>query len=190
MSVPLLVILMLAMILLAKEGISMVAATEKVLLPHQYHRKLGTVKKTKEHVARVKAAQKREKVKGSGGNDEHGKRSNKWPTARKQFLATPEVRANGCAACGAKTGLQVHHVVPFHTNPALELDPTNYIALCEYVQGLECHLFIGHGGHNGGFKKTNLNVRADAAELRAHPDRLAAIHARIEKTAVPNQPSG
>jgi 5-methylcytosine-specific restriction protein A len=161
----------------------------KQLLPHQHHRRLGTVKKTKEHVARVKAAQKREKGKLKGGNAEDGKRSNKWPTARKHYLKSPEVQANGCAACGAKTGLQVHHVVPFHTNPALELDPTNYIALCEYVGGLECHEFIGHGGHNGGFKKTNLKVREDAAELRAHPDRLAAIHARIEKNAVPNKPS-
>lgn len=155
----------------------------KTLLPHQHHRKLGTVKKTADHIARVKAAQKREKGKATDAT-----RSNKWPTARKHFLKSPEVQADGCAACGAKQGLQVHHCVPFHDDPTKELDPTNFIALCESVGGLECHEMIGHGGRRGGFKRFNPNVRADAADLRKHPDKLAAIHARVEKNSKPNQP--
>ena len=153
-------------------------------LPHQYHRRMKTVRPTKAHVARVKSAQKREQKKAKGGTAEDGKRSNKWPTARKHFLKN---NTDGCAACGAKKGLQVHHVIPFHDNPALELDPTNYIALCEFVGGLECHEKIGHDPVRG-FKRFNPNVRKDAAELRAHPERLAQIHARVAKNSKPNQP--
>lgn len=158
-------------------------ASAPTLLPHQHHRAAGTVKKTAAHVARVKSAQKRESAKATDS-----KRSSKWPTVRRKFIKSPEVAAAGCAACGAKQGLQVHHKTPFHTNPALELDPNNLIALCEYVGGLECHEFIGHGGHNGGFKKYNPNVEADAKALRADPTQLAAIHARIEKSAKVNAP--
>jgi hypothetical protein len=147
------------------------------LLPHQYHRAKGTVKKTQAHIARVRAAQKREK-----GKTGDAQRSNKWPTARKHFL---KIVTDGCAACGSKIGIQVHHCVPFHDNPALELDPSNFIALCEHVGGLECHEMIGHGGS---FKMFNPNVRADAAALRANPSQLKAIQAKALASRKVNAP--
>lgn len=103
------------------------------------------------HVARVHAAQARERAKLV-------ERSPKWPAARRRHLkAHPS-----CAACGARKGLQVHHVVPFARKPSRELDPTNLVTLCEYVGGWECHQAIGHGGS---FKFYNPGVRRDAAEI-------------------------
>ena len=134
------------------------------LLPHQHHRIAGTVKRTEKHVARVRAAQKREKAKEK-------ERSPKWRATRKRFLAkNPE-----CAACGARRGLQVHHVEPFHLNPGRELDVTNLITLCEYVGGLECHELLGHGDH---WKCYVPDVRVLAAELRERPEALAEVRRR------------
>lgn len=153
------------------------ATAAPALLPHQHHRAAGTVKKTDAHIARVRSAQKRERSKATDGQ-----RSSKWPTARRKFLAA---NTDGCAACGSKQGLQVHHKKPFHTDPSLELDPNNFIALCEYVGGLECHEMIGHGGN---FKKYNPNVEADCEALRADPTRLKTIQARAMKVRRVNAP--
>ena len=149
------------------------------LLPHQVHRAAGTVEVTLKHIARVKAAQAREQAKAKPGSG----RSSKWPTVRKKFVSALRARGEGCAACGAKVGLQVHHVVPFHTDPTLELRPSNLIALCEYVGGLECHDFLGHPK---GFQWVNPGVRADAAALLADPTALAKIRARARSAAVKN----
>ena len=55
----------------------------------------------------------------------------------------------------------MHHVIPFHLDPAKELDRTNLIVLCmAYPQ--ECHLQIGHGGY---FKAYNPNVIADSKAM-------------------------
>lgn len=151
------------------------------MLPHQHHRALGTVKKTKEHIARVRASQKREKTKHLDG-----KRSSKWPTFRKKYLAAHKAKGGGCEACGAKVGLQLHHVEPFHTDPSKELDPTNMLVACMYVGGLECHEKIAHS--EKGFKWVNPNSRADCAALMAHPEDLEKIRARAVKNAIPNQP--
>jgi 5-methylcytosine-specific restriction enzyme A len=94
------------------------------------------------------------------------KRSDKWPTVEKHFRETNPT----CAACGGKDRLNVHHCMPFHLDPSKELDPTNLITLC--MGEKECHLHIGHGGS---FKQYNPNVRADAAEALAHPNRFEAI---------------
>jgi len=94
------------------------------------------------------------------------KRSDKWPTVERHFLeANPT-----CAACGGKNRLNVHHCMPFHLDPAKELDPTNLITLC--MGDKECHLHIGHGGS---FKQYNPNVRQDAAEVLAHPKEFDQI---------------
>lgn len=144
------------------------------LLPHQVHRAEGTVEKTEAHIAKVKAAQKREKKKEE-------ERSPKWPAARRKHLkAHPE-----CAACGSRQGLQVHHRLPFHANPALELDPENLVTLCMYVGGLLCHEKLGHHPKKG-FKWYNPFILADAAELRAYPERLGSIYVRVSKAAKPN----
>ena len=73
-------------------------------------------------------------------------------------------------ACGSSKNLNVHHCKPFHLDPALELDPANLITLC--MDTKECHLHIGHGGS---FKQYNPNVRKDAAEALAHPNKFDAL---------------
>lgn len=68
------------------------------------------------------------------------RRSSKWDSVRDAFLLEHPV----CAACGSSKKLQVHHIVPFHLHPELELDVGNLIVLC--MDENECHLEIGHGG--------------------------------------------
>src|SRR5579863_7210220 len=82
------------------------------------------------------------------------KRSDKWPALRKKFLA-----GKVCAVCGGKKKLEAHHIKPFHLFPALELDPSNLIALCEGNKEINCHLGIGH---LGSFKSYNETVVTDA----------------------------
>lgn len=86
-------------------------------------------------------------------------RSPQWPRVEREFKTTHP----RCEACGTGKGLlAVHHVMPFHINPRLELDPANLITLCEaWIGGNKCHLRIGHLGN---WKKWNPNVRADAAK--------------------------
>lgn len=84
------------------------------------------------------------------------KRSNQWPKVREEFLKLHP----SCALCGGKKKLEVHHKQPFHMKPALELDTTNLITLCEEKKnGVNCHLFCGHIGD---FKAVNTNVVFDA----------------------------
>lgn len=106
-------------------------------------------------------------------------RSDKWPAARKLWLKNNSI----CAACNSTQFLQVHHVKPFHDDPALELDPTNYITLCMSTN--ECHIRLGHGGS---FKKFNPNVRKDCAEAIVNPSNLLAIIERAKDAALPNVP--
>tara|TARA_R110000868_G_scaffold138335_2_gene352369 strand:+ start:2027 stop:2356 length:330 start_codon:yes stop_codon:yes gene_type:complete len=68
-------------------------------------------------------------------------RSSHWEATRSLFLKTNP----SCAACGGISKLQVHHKQPFHLFPALELDPSNLITLCE--EQTKCHLDIGHLGN-------------------------------------------
>jgi 5-methylcytosine-specific restriction protein A len=84
------------------------------------------------------------------------KRSPMWSKVRKEFLKQhPE-----CAVCKDKRKLEVHHIKPFHLFPELELEPTNLLTMCESKSyGIICHLLVGH---NGDYKKYNLNVIADA----------------------------
>ena len=89
---------------------------------------------------------------------EQGKtRSGKWPKVRKDFLA----KNPNCAVCGIGTGKrEVHHIRPFHMHPDLELNPANFITLCENKKdGVNCHLLFGH---LGSFKSFNENVVLDA----------------------------
>ena len=82
-------------------------------------------------------------------------RSSQWPKVRAAYLADHPV----CAVCGSMKNLNVHHKKPFHLFPALELDPTNFVTLCESA-GMNCHITFGHLGN---FKSYNLNVDADVA---------------------------
>lgn len=84
-------------------------------------------------------------------------RSSKWPAVRKQHLATHPC----CVLCGGTAKLEVHHIRPFHLHPELELDPTNFVTLCEAgKEGVNCHLLFGHLGN---FKSFNTTVLEDAA---------------------------
>lgn len=94
----------------------------------------------------------------AGKHDLTVTRSSKWPAARAQHLKYHPV----CAVCGGAEKLEVHHIRPFHLHPELELDPTNFITLCEALKGgVNCHLFFGHLGN---FKSFNTNVVTDAAQ--------------------------
>ena len=66
-------------------------------------------------------------------------RSSKWPALRRQWLKTYPT----CDACGRHTKLEVHHIIPFHIKPELELDVKNLITLCENPAAC-CHFTIGH----------------------------------------------
>jgi 5-methylcytosine-specific restriction protein A len=116
------------------------------------------------------------------------RRSPHWRAVEKAWLA----KHGHCAACGNNEQLQVHHVLPFHSHPELELadgtgryclarDPKNprlfrenLVTLC-MNRGFECHLAIGHGGD---FRRDNPRVLDDAAELRRYPARRPLIWAR------------
>ena len=86
-----------------------------------------------------------------------------------------------CAACGSKQHVQVHHLWPVHFpgGEKTELDPTNFMTLCERP-GWNCHIRIGHGGD---FKARNPEARKDAAlSLERITDReypKAARHAEV-----------
>jgi 5-methylcytosine-specific restriction endonuclease McrA len=84
-------------------------------------------------------------------------RSSRWPTIRKAFLASH----GACACCGGTKLLEVHHIVPFHVDSDLELNPDNLITLCESASdGIVCHLCVGHLGN---YKNNNPEVVEDAA---------------------------
>ena len=70
-----------------------------------------------------------------------------------------------CAACGSRTRVRPHHVVPVSVDPSRLLDPHNLLSLCEsYAEGVNCHLFFGHGGD---WSTYNPNAVRDAFEYRA-----------------------
>ena len=68
-------------------------------------------------------------------------RSPLWSTVRNNHL----IKEPLCQLCGGKTKLNVHHILPFHMNPELELDPNNLITLCNGSSGtISCHIRFGH----------------------------------------------
>jgi hypothetical protein len=94
------------------------------------------------------------------------KRSTHWPTVEKHFRETHAT----CAACGGTERLNVHHIIPFHINAALELDLNNLITLC--MGKLECHLKIGHLND---FHHVNQNVRDDCEKILANQSKRDEI---------------
>ena len=77
-------------------------------------------------------------------------RSPKWRKVRNEFIKNN----NECAACGRDDDLEVHHIVPYHVDPSLELDHCNLITLC----GKHCHFIFGHLGD---WKSWNKDVVED-----------------------------
>jgi len=88
------------------------------------------------------------------------RRSSQWPAVRKDFISLNPY----CAACGKAENLEVHHIIPYHEAPELELDPDNLISLCDQPGPDNCHLNVGHLGD---FHQKNPNVRADAHRILA-----------------------
>lgn len=86
------------------------------------------------------------------------KRSGSWRRIRKEHLK----RQPRCQCCEGKKKLEVHHIVPFHVDPSLELVASNLMTLCEAKRyGLTCHQLMGHLGN---YRRTNTKVRQDVAE--------------------------
>lgn len=94
-----------------------------------------------------------------GGEDRaFGKaRSARWPAVRAAHLK----RFPTCEVCGRKDSRDVHHVVPFHVDNALELESSNLMTLCDGPTA--CHFAIGHFGNWATWNKA---VRKDAETLR------------------------
>ncbi len=82
-------------------------------------------------------------------------RSPHWPATEKAFKAKHPT----CEACGETRNLQVHHVLPYHKYPELELDESNLITLCEYPPH-NCHF----RAHLYDWKSWDKDIRKHAAE--------------------------
>ena len=82
-------------------------------------------------------------------------RSSKWSKCRRAHL----IKHPRCICCGKKKvfGMQVHHIVPFHVDPSLELVESNLATLCNNPR---CHL---DKGHLGNWRSWNWNVIEDCA---------------------------
>lgn len=88
-------------------------------------------------------------------------RSPEWALVRHVHLeAHPQ-----CICCGADKKLEVHHIIPFHIAPQLELDPNNLVTLCRggRFKSLNCHLVFGH---LCSWKRFNLSVHSDAINMK------------------------
>ena len=66
-------------------------------------------------------------------------RSSQWKTVRDKFIKKNPC----CEVCGATKNLTVHHKLPFHVFPHLELDEKNLVTLCE-GDVVNCHFLFGH----------------------------------------------
>ena len=84
------------------------------------------------------------------------KRSSRWPAVRNAWIKDHPT----CACCGGTDSLEVHHKIPFHVAPMLELDGLNLITLCESKR--QCHLRVGHYFN---WKLHNPDVERMAAEF-------------------------
>lgn len=83
------------------------------------------------------------------------RRSSKWAKVRKSFKAENPI----CAVCGSRKKVEIHHKVPFHIAPDLELSTDNLISLCENRKyGVNCHLLVGHLGN---YRRVNVVVEYD-----------------------------
>lgn len=69
-----------------------------------------------------------------------GRNKQEWFKVREEFISE-----NGafCRVCNKTTKLNVHHIIPFHIDPDLELDKNNLIILCTN-RPINCHYFFGH----------------------------------------------
>jgi hypothetical protein len=112
-------------------------------------------------------------------------RSPEWAAHRRAWLTLHPT----CAACGSGLRPEVHHIFPIHLRPDLELDPCNYITLCESTQ--QHHL---HYGHLSSWNNYNPSVRYDAAlhlRLLANPfyPGLSPLSRPVDNPTIPPPPA-
>ena len=81
-----------------------------------------------------------------------GVRSTEWPRIRASYLKGHPA----CAVCGTKKDIDVHHCIPYHIEPDLELNLHNLLTLCTK------HHFLF--GHLQNWSSWNDRVRHDAEE--------------------------
>lgn len=85
-------------------------------------------------------------------------RSGSWRRVRNEVVEAQPY----CSMCGAKEPLVVHHKVPFHVAPELELDRLNCIVVCPLCHWKWCHDPDGpHGPEKPSWSKWNANIDAD-----------------------------
>jgi hypothetical protein len=83
------------------------------------------------------------------------RRAKGWRKMRRVFIK----KHPRCSVCYSKKKVEVHHKIPFHIAPELELMLGNLISLCENKKyGINCHLLIGHLGN---YRRINMNVETD-----------------------------
>lgn len=101
------------------------------------------------------------------------RRSGKWRAVRKAHLAQNPT----CAACGSTAKLEVHHLMPVHLRPDLELVRTNLLTLCESrdAASINCHLVVGHVGN---WHAYNPDAAYDAATMRQRLEKQNANTSR------------
>lgn len=66
-------------------------------------------------------------------------RSPSWRAKRNEHIMAHPF----CAVCGSGKNLTVHHIMPYHLFPDLELVDSNLITLCEGPV-VNCHFLFGH----------------------------------------------
>jgi hypothetical protein len=88
------------------------------------------------------------------------RRSPGWADARREHLT----REPACVVTGIDDArrVAVHHIMPFHLFPELELDPGNLITLAE--SPINIHFLFGHGGRS--WCDYNRSVRRRVARMR------------------------
>ena len=107
-------------------------------------------------------------------------RSPSWPSLERHFL-----QANDhCAVCGGKELLQVHHKLPFHLRPDLELVSDNLVALC-MAPTRECHLKVGHGSSWAAYNPDIVKMVAVAAGRANDFDGLVLEAQKIRRYTLP-----
>lgn len=74
-------------------------------------------------------------------------RGSEWRNARNRHIEQEPY----CQACGRENQLEVHHVIPWHIDESLRVDPYNLITLCK-----PCHFRFGHYSY---WKDHNPEVR-------------------------------
>jgi len=89
-------------------------------------------------------------------------RSPQWDEVRDKYLS----KHNKCMVCGSSDNLQIHHIFPVSyirelSRPELELEPKNFMTLCESEENDPAenhHILIGHLGN---FSSMNEHAVAD-----------------------------